>query len=93
MIQYRKIKDKYPDAVLLFHVGDFYETFDVDALTTSSVLSIVLTKKADKDGKNKKAVLSWSDKDLVKAFSYLKENGEILNSNQYVRILEGVGIH
>jgi DNA mismatch repair protein MutS len=50
IVQYRKIKEKYPDAVLWFRVEDFYETFDVDAVTTSSVLGIVLTKRADKNG-------------------------------------------
>jgi DNA mismatch repair protein MutS len=49
-VQYNAIKAKYPDAVLWFHVEDFYEAFDVDAITTSSVLGIVLTKRADKDG-------------------------------------------
>ncbi|HUM45860.1 MAG TPA: DNA mismatch repair protein MutS, partial [Chitinophagales bacterium] len=47
MGQYKRIKAKYPDAILLFRVGDFYETFDTDAVTTSQVLGIVLTKRAN----------------------------------------------
>ena len=45
MAQYNSIKAKYPDAVLLFRVGDFYETFGQDAVRTSQILGIVLTKR------------------------------------------------
>lgn len=45
MKQYRSIKAKYPDALLLFRVGDFYETFAEDAVKTASILDIVLTKR------------------------------------------------
>jgi DNA mismatch repair protein MutS len=45
MKQYLKIKGKYPDAILLFRVGDFYETFGEDAIKASRVLGIVLTKR------------------------------------------------
>jgi len=45
MKQYNAIKAKYPDAVLLFRVGDFYETFGDDAVRTAKVLGIVLTKR------------------------------------------------
>ncbi len=47
MKQYNAIKVKYPDALLLFRVGDFYETFSTDAITTSKILGIVLTKRAN----------------------------------------------
>ncbi|MBA3649222.1 MAG: DNA mismatch repair protein MutS [Chitinophagales bacterium] len=47
MLQYKRIKTKYPDALLLFRVGDFYETFDTDAVITAQVLGIVLTKRAN----------------------------------------------
>src|SRR5882724_5175797 len=47
MKQYFAIKAKYPDALLLFRVGDFYETFGEDAVKTSSVLGIVLTRRAN----------------------------------------------
>ena len=50
MTQYNTIKAKYPDALLLFRVGDFYETFGQDAITTSQILGIVLTKRANGDG-------------------------------------------
>ncbi len=45
MGQHRAIKQKYPDAVLLFRVGDFYETFGEDAVIASQVLGITLTKR------------------------------------------------
>ncbi len=45
MKQYLGLKAKYPDALLLFRVGDFYETFGQDAIKTSSALGIVLTKR------------------------------------------------
>lgn len=47
MKQYLAIKARYPDALLLFRVGDFYETFGEDAVTASKVLGIVLTKRAN----------------------------------------------
>ena len=45
MQQHKAIKQKYPDAILLFRVGDFYETFGEDAIKASSVLGITLTKR------------------------------------------------
>jgi DNA mismatch repair protein MutS len=45
MKQYNEIKRKYPDACLLFRVGDFYETFGEDAVRASKILGIVLTKR------------------------------------------------
>ena len=45
MVQHRAIKAKYPDAILLFRVGDFYETFGQDAIDTARVLGITLTKR------------------------------------------------
>ncbi len=45
MQQHRAIKQKYPDAILLFRVGDFYETFGPDAITASQILGITLTKR------------------------------------------------
>ncbi len=47
MKQHREIKTKYPDAVLLFRVGDFYETFGGDAVITSKILGITLTRRAN----------------------------------------------
>ncbi len=47
MKQYNSIKDKYPDALLLFRVGDFYETFGEDAVKTARILNIVLTKRGN----------------------------------------------
>jgi DNA mismatch repair protein MutS len=47
MQQYNQIKAKYPGALLLFRVGDFYETFGEDAVKTAGILGIVLTKRAN----------------------------------------------
>ncbi len=47
MKQYFSVKAKYPDALLLFRVGDFYETFGEDAVKTSAILGIVLTRRAN----------------------------------------------
>ncbi|MEG2121985.1 MAG: DNA mismatch repair protein MutS, partial [Rikenellaceae bacterium] len=47
MKQYNAIKERYPDAILLFRVGDFYETFCEDAIKASRILNITLTKRAN----------------------------------------------
>ena len=47
MKQYIAMKGKHPDAILLFRVGDFYETFSEDAITSSEILGITLTKRAN----------------------------------------------
>jgi len=47
MQQYNQIKGKYPGALLLFRVGDFYETFGEDAVKAAGILGIVLTKRAN----------------------------------------------
>ena len=47
MKQYYSIKEKHPDAILLFRVGDFYETFGKDAVKASEILGITLTKRAN----------------------------------------------
>ncbi len=47
MKQHQAIKSRYPDAVLLFRVGDFYETFKEDAIIASKVLGITLTRRAN----------------------------------------------
>ncbi len=51
MKQYNTIKAKYPDALLLFRVGDFYETFGEDAIKASDILGIVLTRRANGSAK------------------------------------------
>ncbi|MDY2587376.1 DNA mismatch repair protein MutS [Winogradskyella aquimaris] len=56
MKQYNAIKAKYPDALLLFRVGDFYETFGNDAVKASKILDIILTKRgAGSDGETELA--------------------------------------
>src|SRR6476620_8346384 len=47
MQQHGAIKKKYPDAILLFRVGDFYETFGQDAVLASKILGITLTKRSN----------------------------------------------
>ena len=56
MKQYNDIKSKYPKSILLFRVGDFYETFHEDAVIASKVLGIVLTKRGS--GVNKETKLA-----------------------------------
>ena len=51
MKQYNDIKSKYPDALLLFRVGDFYETFGKDAIIASKILEIILTNRANGSSK------------------------------------------
>ena len=47
MQQYNQLKAQHPGALLLFRVGDFYETFGEDAIKTSSILGIVLTRRSN----------------------------------------------
>src|SRR3989442_2705172 len=47
MLQYARMKAKHPDTILLFRLGDFYETFEEDAGVTSRVLGIKLTKRGN----------------------------------------------
>lgn len=47
MKQYEEMKRKHPDAVLLFRVGDFYETFSEDAVIASDILGITLSRRAN----------------------------------------------
>ena len=47
MLQYDNIKAQYPDAIVLFRMGDFYETFGEDAIETSAILGITLTRRAN----------------------------------------------
>ena len=52
--QFKKLKEKYPDAVLLFRCGDFYETYMDDATTAANILGITLTrstKQKEDDGR------------------------------------------
>ncbi len=49
MRQYNHFKSQYPDAILLFRVGDFYETYGEDAIRTSKILGIILTKHGKND--------------------------------------------
>ena len=51
MKQYFSIKKKYPDSLLLFRVGDFYETFGNDAIETAKLLGIILTNRSNGSSK------------------------------------------
>ena len=51
MKQYLSIKSKYPDSLLLFRVGDFYETFGEDAVEMSKILGIILTNRSNGSSK------------------------------------------
>ena len=50
MKQFFEMKKKHPDAIMLYRVGDFYETFSTDAVTASEILGITLTKRANGPG-------------------------------------------
>ena len=52
MVQFNNIKSKYPDTLVLFRMGDFYETFENDALIASKILGIVLTKRSNGKSSN-----------------------------------------
>ncbi|MFK7839059.1 MAG: DNA mismatch repair protein MutS [Bdellovibrionales bacterium] len=52
MAQYLSIKDRYPDALLFYRMGDFYELFNEDAIKASETLDITLTKRGKKDGQD-----------------------------------------
>ena len=52
MKQYFELKEKHPDAVMLFRCGDFYETYSEDAITAANILGITLTKRANGQGKH-----------------------------------------
>ena len=52
MNQYYKVKEQYPEMILLFRIGDFYETFEEDAKITSKVLGITLTKRSNGKAEN-----------------------------------------
>ena len=52
MKQYFEMKKKHPDAIMLYRVGDFYETFSADAITASEILGITLTKRANGPGQH-----------------------------------------
>ncbi|SVB40623.1 uncharacterized protein METZ01_LOCUS193477, partial [marine metagenome] len=47
MRQYSEVKSQYPDCIVLFRMGDFFETFNEDAIITAKILGIVLTKRAN----------------------------------------------
>ena len=49
--QYNKVKNEYPDSLILFRVGDFYETFGDDAIRASKILGIVLTNRSNGSSK------------------------------------------
>jgi DNA mismatch repair protein MutS len=56
MKQFREIKSQYPDAVLLFRCGDFYETYAEDAVRASKILNITLTHRSNGASKEAKAI-------------------------------------
>ncbi|UCH64314.1 MAG: DNA mismatch repair protein MutS [Fidelibacterota bacterium] len=59
MRQYREAKKAHPDAIMLFRMGDFYETFDEDAKIASEVLGIALTKRSNKGRSSKPGPASY----------------------------------
>ena len=59
--QYNQIKAKYPGALLLFRVGDFYETFGEDAVRASKILGITLTKRNNGGLKNWPEIVNFDN--------------------------------
>ena len=73
MQQYNRVKTKYPDTILLFRVGDFYETFGKDAIKASQILGITLTKRANGSSNPE---LSWLDSlTILWTIIYLSSSG------------------
>jgi len=68
MRQYYEIKSKYPDVILLYRMGDFYETFDEDAKVTAKVLGITLTSRSN--GKAAKVALAGFPYHALDAYLY-----------------------
>ena len=66
MKQYEEMKKKFPDSILLFRVGDFYETFCEDAIAVSEILGITLTKRAN--GKNASVELAGFPKHALDSY-------------------------
>ncbi len=65
MQQYKTIKAKYPDAILLFRVGDFYEIFDEDARIAAKILGIILTETTDNSDIKANASLPFNSVDVA----------------------------
>ncbi len=82
--QYLEIKREYPDAILFFRLGDFYETFDEDAITTSEVLDIVLTERSV--GKGQRVPMAGIP--YHAAENYL---ARLIESGHHVAICEQIG--
>lgn len=81
MSQYRDIKKQYPDSVLLFRVGDFYETFYEDAIDIASILNITLTSR----DKNKPSPVPLAGVPFHAAEGYI---GRLLAAGRKVAICE-----
>ena len=81
MSQYRDIKKQYPDSVLLFRVGDFYETFYEDAIDVASILNITLTSR----DKNKAVPVPLAGVPFHAAEGYI---GRLLAAGRKVAICE-----
>ena len=71
MRQYYEIKSKNPDAIILFRMGDFYETFDKDALITSDILGIVLNGPPHND--NPKTLEQFGDTKILASLPIFEE--------------------
>lgn len=56
--QYRNMKEKHPDAIFLFRVGNFYEAYYEDAINVAQILGITLTKRVNPNGKKKEIPLA-----------------------------------
>ena len=75
MKQYYQIKAVHPDAILLFRVGDFYETFGDDAIKASSILGITLKRRAGGFPTSRRRCLPTKAGTCWRACSYLRAVG------------------
>ena len=84
--QYLDIKREYPEAILFFRLGDFYETFDEDAFTVSKILDIVLTSRN---------VAKGTRVPMAGIPYHAMENylGRLINKGYHVAICEQMGDH
>ena len=83
--QYLEIKRQYPDTILFFRLGDFYETFDQDAETTSRELDIVLTSRNVAQGR---ARAPWQASPTTRSKT---TSSRLIEKGYHVAICEQVG--
>ena len=90
MKQYNQIKSKYPDALLLFRVGDFYETFGEDAIKAANILGIVLTKRGA--GSSSETELAGFPHHSINTYLPKLVNNEIITINSMSKLKNAIKV-